>query len=151
MTSISVSTELLAMKHQSVLSWVRWAWTVVLLAGVSPALAVPQRITFRGVVTDSEGAAIPGARILVHWDPSGAAVGLRSNVGLKEDLTTETNERGEFEIEIPPGFYDVFVSATGFSPHSSKIRAKPGEVATYKVKLKVDPLVTRELGDTVPH
>ena len=132
-------------------SYARWGWTVMVLAGVSSALAAPQRTTLRGVITDSEGAVIRGARVLVHWDASGASVGLRSNVGVKQDLTAETNERGEFEMEVPPGFYDVFVSATGFTPYSNKIRLRAGEPATYKAKLKIDPLITRELGDTIPH
>jgi carboxypeptidase family protein len=128
----------------------KWHWMIILLAGAASALAASARTTFRGIITDPEGAAIRGARILVHWDPSGAAVGLKSNVGLKQDLTIETNERGEFVSDLPPGFYDVFVSAAGFTPYSSKVRLRPGEPATYKAKLKPDPLVARELGDTAP-
>jgi hypothetical protein len=118
-----------------------------LLVFVSPALASP--ITqLKGVITDSEGAAIRGAHIFVHWDQSGAKAGLRSNIGLKNDLVLETDTRGEFAAELPPGFYDVFASATAFSPDCRKIRIKSGETMIYKTQLKADPLVIKELGDS---
>ena len=104
----------------------------------------------KGTITDSEGAAIRGARVLVHWDQSGARVGLKSNVGLQQDLILETNAKGEFRAELHPGFYDVFVTANAFSPQCRKIRIKPGETATYNTTLKADPLVTSEMGDHFP-
>jgi hypothetical protein len=54
---------------------------------------------------------------------------------------------GQFESEVPPGFYDVFISAMGFSPQCRKMRVKLGQMARYDAKLKADPLVTKELGD----
>jgi len=104
----------------------------------------------RGVVTDSEGGVIPGALVIVHWDRSGTRVGLKSNVGIKQDLILETNVKGEFESELPQGFYDVFVAATGFTPDCRKVRIRRGETATYTPRLKADPLVGNELGDTFP-
>jgi hypothetical protein len=101
----------------------------------------------KGKVTDSEGAAIRHATVRVHWDESGARVGLKSNVGIKEDLTVNTNEGGEFSIELPPGFYDVFISANAFTPQCRKVRVRSGEIATFSPKLNADPLVTKELGD----
>jgi hypothetical protein len=53
-----------------------------------------------GQVTDSEGAVIANARLLVHWDSSGSTVGLRVNVGIKHDVIVVTiptvNIRQEF-------------------------------------------------------
>ncbi len=123
---------------------------VALFVSVSLA-TVSSTARIKGVVTDSEGAAIHGARVLLHWDQSGAGVGLKSNAGLKRDLILETDAKGEFTAELPPGFYDVFVTASAFSPECRKIRIKPGETATYKATLKVDPLVTGKLGDSFPH
>jgi len=120
-----------------------------LLAFVSLALASPMT-QLKGVVTDSNGAVIRGAHILVQWDPSGSGVGLRSNVGIKQALMVETDARGEFEADLPPGFYDVFVSASAFSPECRKVRIKPGETATYNPRLKVDALVINETGDSFP-
>jgi Carboxypeptidase regulatory-like domain len=103
----------------------------------------------KGVVSDSQGAAIRGAHVIVRWDPAGADVGLRSNVGLKHEVELVTDKKGSFASKLPPGFYDVFVSATAFSPECRKIRIKSGLAFNFKVSLRVDPLVTRELGDTV--
>lgn len=107
------------------------------------------RALLKGTVTDSEGAAIRGAHIIVRWDPAGADVGLQNNVGLKHYLDLVTDKKGVFASELPPGFYDVFVSATAFSPECRKVRIKPGLTFVYKARLRVDPRVTRELGDTL--
>jgi hypothetical protein len=103
-----------------------------------------------GTVTDSEGVAIPRASIHVYWDPSGAAVGLKDNIGVKHELTLLTNQKGEFVAEVPPGFYDLLITAPAFSPECRKIRLKVGHVENYKVSLRIAPLVTNELGDTFP-
>jgi|SRR5579883_77157 hypothetical protein len=103
--------------------------------------------TLKGIVTDSEGAAIRHATVHVHWDDSGARVGLKTNVGIKQDLTASTNERGEFSMEVPPGFYDVFISANAFTPQCRKVRVRQGETASFSPKLNADPIVTKELGD----
>lgn len=103
-----------------------------------------------GTVTDIHGVALPAGlkvRILVHWDASGADIGLKSNVGIASDVSVDTDDRGAFATELPPGFYDVFVSAFSFSPTCRKIRVRPGEVVTFNPRLNVDPLVTRELAD----
>ena len=118
---------------------------------IIPALVLASAASeLKGVVTDSEDAVIRGAFVIVHWDRSGTAVGLKSNAGLKQDLILETDAKGEFGAELPPGFYDVFVAATAFSPECRKVRIKVGERATYSPKLKADPLVTNETGDTFP-
>jgi hypothetical protein len=128
-----------------VISVVRWNFIAVLLIAVS-SFASSDSI-LRGVITDSEGAAIAGAHIVVHWDQSGSTTGLASNVGIKHDVTVETNHKGEFVVDIPPGFYDVFVSAPAFAPESKKVRVNDQQPTVYKARMKADPLVTKELGD----
>jgi hypothetical protein len=114
--------------------------TVLLLfAAVSTSAA-----TLSGTVRDSEGAVISNARIIVHWDPSGSHY-LKDNIGMKEDLTATTDSNGRFSLDLPAGFYDVFVSAMAFSPHCEKIRLKGKEEKTYTVKLKVSPVTSQEL------
>ncbi len=122
----------------------------VLFASVCSAMADSPPAILKGVVTDPEGSAMRGARILLHWDPSGSRVGLTTNVGLPEDLSLEADRMGNFSSELPPGFYDVFISAIGESPDCHKIRIKPGETAIYNARLKADPLVTKELGFFIP-
>jgi len=119
-------------------------WTCIVFILV---MTHPSATQLKGTIVDSEGAAIRGARILIHWDQSGATVGLRSNVGLEKDLTVDTGSKGDFTAELPPGFYDVLVTANGFSPDCRKVRIKFGETTIYDAKLKADPLVTKELGD----
>jgi hypothetical protein len=129
-------------------SFTKWAYVLLLVSLC--ALASPAA-ELKGVVSDSQGVIIRSARIVVHWDPSGSTVGLKSNVGIEQDLRLETNKEGRFAAELPPGFYDIFVTANAFSPECRKIRIKPEEAASFNPRLKADPLVANELGDTFPH
>ena len=103
-----------------------------------------------GKITDSEGAVIAKARVLVHWDSSGSTVGLRDNIGIKQDVIVLTDPGGQFSASVPAGFYDVFVSAMAFTPAATKVRVKEGRLTTFNTKLKADPLVSKELGDEIP-
>ena len=105
---------------------------------------------FKGEVTDVEGAVIGGAMVMIHWDSAGSTVGLTTNVGMRKDLIAKTDDKGSFAVELPPGFYDVFVSATGFTPACRKIRvgAAPGNITPFR--LGADPLVSKELGTEYP-
>ena len=102
-----------------------------------------QAATLSGIVTDSEGAAISKAHIIVHWDSSGSTY-LPNNLGLKQDLTMTTDENGQFSADVPEGFYDLFVAAGAFSPHCEKIRLT-GKSKSFKIKLPVSPVVSKEL------
>ena len=126
---------------------------VVLLLLVSVQLLCAgenRQITIRGMVTDSEGAIVRDAFVVAHWDSSGATVGLKDNPGTLHDVTLSTDVNGEFSAELPPGFYDIFVAAAGFSPECRKVRLKVGPIENFRVSLKADPLVTRELGSPIP-
>jgi Carboxypeptidase regulatory-like domain len=109
----------------------------------------PTKSRLQGKVIDDQGAVIASARVLVHWDPSGSHVGLDSNLGIKEDVPLTTGKMGEFETDLPPGFYDLFISATAFSPVCQKIRLKEGGHPPVDFKLKADPLVSKELGHEI--
>ena len=75
-----------ASRHSLVFRLVsRWGCGLIIAFSALFSHAVSDGI-LKGVVTDSEGAAISGARVVMHWDSSGAAVGLKSNVGSKSDL-----------------------------------------------------------------
>jgi hypothetical protein len=119
---------------------------VVLVAVFVFATPAAGQTRLSGVVRDSEGAAISGARIVVHWDSSGSSVGLTTNVGIKQDLVLVTSANGRFSAELPPGFYDLFVSATAFSPWCQKVRMNDGETESYDVRLSLNPMVSIELG-----
>jgi hypothetical protein len=98
--------------------------------------------TVKGQVTDSEGAAIKGAHVLFHLDPSG-----RAKPATSVDAVRETSVAGYFEVQLDPGFYDVCVMATAFTPECGKILvSKQGDVG-HDVRLNADPLVIKHLGD----
>jgi NTF2 fold immunity protein/Carboxypeptidase regulatory-like domain len=100
-----------------------------------------------GQITDSEGAVIAHARILIHWDSGGSTVGLADNLGLQSDLVVFTDENGNYSASVPPGFYDLFVSSMAFTPIAAKVRVRQNANGTFNGKLRVDALVTKELGD----
>lgn len=112
--------------------------------------AAPSTITLMGTVTDPSGVALSSSvkpRVLVHWDPSGADAGLKSNVGIPKDLAAEPDAGGAFQLALPPGFYDIFVTAMGFSPRCDKIRIESHRVLKLNVKLSISRTVARELAD----
>ena len=114
--------------------------TVILLALVLNA-GVALSSTIGGTIKDSEGAVIPKAKITVHRDSSD---GGRESA----DVVITSEKDGQFRLEVAPGFYDVFVSAPAFSPQCAKVRVKESEPATYMPRLRADPLVVKERGDT---
>ena len=111
--------------------------SVVLLA--DPAL--------RGTVTDERGASISGAVIRIHWDS--ASMRLEGNIGTKEDVVVTSANDGSFSIDLPSGFYDVFVSNPAFTPVCRKIRIRFPNTFTFNPRLPVDGLVVSELGDPI--
>jgi Carboxypeptidase regulatory-like domain len=69
--------------------------------------------TISGTVRDSEGAVVPKAQITVHRDP------IR---GGKEtaDVIVTSDKNGQFTLNVTPGFYDLFVSASPFHRNAPK-------------------------------
>ena len=124
-----------------------FAFGLLVVAGsMVAAQNAPGKVLVRGVVTDSAGNLLTDAQLVVHWDPSGSKSGLTTNVGIPEDRFLKTDTHGAFYAEIPPGFYDVLVTAPGFSPDCRKIRLKPDQNASFNSKLQLDPQVSKELG-----
>ena len=95
-----------------------------------------------GRVTDSEGAIIEGARILLHPDPMG-----RTDPDPRPEVSRKTDNRGRFEAELEPGFYDVCIMAAAFTPACKKVLIEDGKTVRYGAQLKVDPLLVQHLGD----
>jgi len=112
-------------------------------------LSSQQKSLLNGEITDELGAAVSQSRVIVHWDSSGSQAGLKSSVGISEDLILLTDEAGKFSTELPSGFYDLFVSSAAFSPACQKIRLKQESPLSVKFKLKANPLVTKELGHQI--
>jgi Carboxypeptidase regulatory-like domain len=121
---------------------------LIVLCVLCGTCVAAERGTLRGTVSDSEGAAIKNAQLFIHWDSSGSSVGLTPTAGSSQDIKVRTDQLGRFEVTLPPGFYDVMVSANAFSPQCRKIRLV--QAFEYNLKLAADPLVTKELGDLLP-
>ena len=112
----------------------------IVLSAATPGLAA----TLSGTVRDSEGAVIPTAHVVVHWDSAGSNY-LKDNIGTNEDKITTTDAKGEYSLDLPLGFYDVFISAPAFSPHCEKVRLNGKGTKRLEVKLKVSPVTSQEL------
>jgi hypothetical protein len=82
--------------------------------------------------------------VVVHWDSVGST-NLKDNIGTTEDKIATADANGEFSLDLPPGFYDVFISAPEFSPHCEKVRLNGKGTKRFEVKLKVSPLTSQEL------
>jgi hypothetical protein len=100
--------------------------------------------TLSGTVRDPIGAAIPRSHVVVHWDWSGSSY-VKNNIGTKEDTIATTDANGEFSVDLPPGFYDVFISSTAFTPYCEKIRLTGHKSKKLNVKLKLSPVTSGEL------
>jgi hypothetical protein len=97
------------------------------------AATVAPAATLKGTVTsEPEGAPVPRAHIFV----------LQS--GKHAELAAETDDRGKFNIEVEPGFYNVFITAVGFSPTCTKIEVTARKPAVYNPRLKINRIESSE-------
>lgn len=93
-----------------------------LLPGPLPAQTTAGTLT--GEITDSSGAAVPGAKISVK------------NAATGQSRETEADETGNYRISrLAPGDYEITVSANGFNTAESKATLAAGESQTVNVKL----------------
>lgn len=88
-----------------------------------------------------DGGRIPNTRVIIHWDPIGLD-GVTNNEGTKDDKVSATDETGDFSVELPPGVYDIFLSAGGFSPHCEKISMKGNIPRNYVARLTVSRMLS---------
>jgi hypothetical protein len=102
---------------------------LVLLPGTHSALAQQGTSTLRGTITDQQGATIPGATVTLV------------NEGMNFRRTQQASEVGAFAFTaVPPGEYDLEVSAQGFKKKIvHNIRALVGAA--------VDATTSLELGE----
>jgi hypothetical protein len=104
----------------------------------------PAKVLLQGTITDADGKLLTDAQLVVHWDPIGANSELTTNVGIPQDRFLKSDTHGNYYAEIPPGFYDVLITAPGLTPTCSKIRLK-AESQILNAKLQADPAVAAEL------
>ena len=119
---------------------------ILLIISLVTATVALGKTGSKGTVKDSSDTPIPGAMVLIHWDSAGSAVSLTENIGIRADLTIRTTDDGSFSVDLLPGFYDVFASASAFTPTCRKIRIKPGKPMDIVLHMNADPLYTAEMG-----
>src|ERR1700730_6316704 len=87
-----------------------------------PAGAQEARGTISGVVKDSNGGVLVGARVEIQ--PTGKY--------------SVSDDQGQFRIpDVAAGQYTLTVSYVGFAPFSTSVTVTPGQVATTEVAMKV--------------
>jgi hypothetical protein len=82
--------------------------------------------SLRGNVTDSSGAMLPGAAVVVE----------QQQTGLRRAQTTD--DKGEYQFQqLPPGIYDVIVTATSFASQSTKAELLVNQPASINFKMSI--------------
>ncbi len=112
------------------------AWLAfALLVSLLPSPAHPQTVgaSLRGIVSDSTGAALPGATVTI----------VNVDTGATRELQTDAAGRYTAPI-LPPGDYELRVNLPGFQPFARRgLRLAVGQDAAVDVKLELGALAER--------
>ena len=102
-------------------------WIVVLMLGATAAVFAQDTASITGTVTDSTGAAIPGAQVTI----SSPALGITRSA--------KSNGSGDYLFAaLPVGAYNISVAATGFKKYEARgIVLRVGEKARNNVTMDV--------------
>jgi hypothetical protein len=95
------------------------------LSAALPLRAQEQRASIEGTVTDSSGAALPGATVEARSEAGGSA-------------SAVTDGTGAFRLQaLPPGRYEVSASLSGFTASVVNVGLSLGQHARVEMSLKV--------------
>src|SRR6266478_4382270 len=144
------------LKHKALLPGLDRTWSRLFLGLLASMLlstaAVAQTVTgtISGIVTDTNGAAVPGASVTLVGDLKGDA------------RTLTTNDAGRFSFAaVQPGVYSLKVEQKGFQTLEQKsvvlsanenlalgeMKLQPGQVAGMVTVTSVGPVVEKESSD----
>ncbi len=100
---------------------------IALACGIVHAQGPPstETGTLFGDVADPSGAPIYTAHVLLHSGVDGS------------DKAVTVDQLGRFSVSVPPGGYDVFVSAQGFAPFSGHFVVAADKPTRVEARLKV--------------
>ena len=119
---------------------------LLLLSLLSFCLSAVAATAVKGKVVDSEGAVIENAHVIFFADKAASTISLNMR-----EITRETDRAGQFSINLEPGFYDMCVLSSAFTPQCRKILVLKKVAPQYNFKLRVDPLIVNKLGDKFPN
>ena len=84
----------------------------------------------RAATANSLAAPVAGAKVIVmHWTNPGL------HPTLVQDQVATTDQMGMCSIALPPGIYDVFLSASELSPRTYQASVKAGATGSYTLKM----------------
>ncbi len=84
----------------------------------------------RGATPNAVAAPVAGAKVIImHWTNPGL------HPMLVRDKIATTDQTGMCSVELPPGVYDVFISASELIPRAYQASIKAGATASYSLKM----------------
>jgi len=103
-----------------------------LWVGSTVSAQTPVKGTITGVLSDSEGRPVGGARI----------VATAKGAPLKQAPAAETQSQddGSFALELPPGKYSVVITRESFTKIDRDIELAAGQKVEWKMSLEIEPL-----------
>ncbi|MDQ3817946.1 MAG: TonB-dependent receptor, partial [Acidobacteriota bacterium] len=113
---------------------------ILLFVIISPCLYAQQAATLSGIVTDPNGALVPGAQVTVTQKGTGI------------EHVTVTDDAGLYTLaNLPPGEYEVKVQAKGFATKVSQmpIVLQVGRSVKLDTKLEIDPKSEKVIVDFI--
>ncbi len=118
------------MKRFSILLGLVLCAGMIVFVSATPASAQGEKGSVTGIVTDPQGAAVPGAQVTL------------TDTATKTAQTTTTNDSGRYVFaSLNPGSYDIVVSRTGFKLHKAAAqKVSLGTQLTLDVALEVGAL-----------
>lgn len=71
------------------------------------------------------------------------ARGYVADIKAKKSFVLNMVRAGDYEVSLPPGVYDVFVSDSSSEPRCRRMRAAVGGLNTWLLKLETDEIYTQ--------
>jgi hypothetical protein len=87
-------------------------------------------VTTRSDSAATAGRAVGAKVIVVHWTHS------QLHPQMVQDQAATTDEKGTCTVDLPPGTYDIFITASGLNPTAVKRDVQAGETTPLVVSLK---------------
>jgi len=129
---------------RSTLRFMGWATVVVLLsilATTNVCLAQSDTGRLQGTITDTQGAAVPGATVTV------------TNIGTGRQSTVTSSDLGYYSVQaLPPGNYRVEITQKGFKKVARELELQVAQLGVADFQLQVGEVtqtVTVEAGSPV--